>query len=202
MLTVRVLPPPGTVGRVARLLYSVIGSLDGYLADADGGFGWAEPDEEVLAFVTDAERGVGTYLYGRRMYELMHVWETDPAAAALSPESARFAEVWQAADKVVYSTTLPAVRTERTLLRREFDADEVRGWVRDADADLTIAGPTLAAHAFGAGLVDELQVVVVPELVGGGLRYLPDERVSLELLDERRFGNGMVWLRYDVRHPS
>lgn len=187
---------------VARLLYSVIGSLDGFLADRDGGFGWAEPSEEVLGFVTDAERDVGTYLYGRRMYELMHVWETDPAAAALSPESARFAQVWQAADKVVYSTTLPDVRTERTLLRRDFDVDEVRGWVRDADADLTVAGPTLAAHAFGAGLVDELQVVVVPELVGSGLRYFPDVRASLDLREERRFANGMVWLRYDVRYPA
>lgn len=186
---------------MARLLYSVIGSLDGFLADRDGGFGWAEPSEEVLGFVTDAERGVGTYLYGRRMYELMHVWETDPAAAALSPESARFAKVWQAADKVVYSTTLPDVRTERTLLRRDFDVDEVRGWVRDAGADLTVAGPTLAAHAFRAGLVDELQVVVVPELVGSGLHYLPDVRASLDLREERRFANGMVWLRYDVRYP-
>ncbi|GAB4065122.1 dihydrofolate reductase family protein [Angustibacter speluncae] len=187
---------------MARLVYSVIGSLDGYLADADGGFGWAEPSEEVLAFVTEAERGVGTYLYGRRMYELMHVWETDPAAAALSPESARFAEVWQAADKVVYSTTLPDVRTERTLLRRDFDVDEVRGWLREADADLTVAGPTLAAHAFRAALVEELQVVVVPEVVGGGLRYLPDVRASLDLREERRFANGMVWLRYDVRYPA
>lgn len=183
---------------MGRLIYTVIGSLDGYMADADGTFDWAVPDEEVLAFVNEQERSVGTYLYGRRIYELMTVWETDPAAAAQSAESAHFARLWQAADKIVYSTTSDSVSTRRTQLRHVFDAEEVRDLKAHASADLNVAGPTLAAHAFRAGLVDEVQVTVAPIIVGAGLSYYPDVLTPLVLRDTRRFGNGMVWLRYDV----
>ncbi|WP_299051909.1 dihydrofolate reductase family protein [uncultured Nocardioides sp.] len=182
-----------------RLIYSVIGSLDGYLADTEGRFDWAVPDEEVLAHVNDVERGVGTYLYGRRIYELMTAWEDDPAAAAQSEQSAAFADIWTRAEKHVYSTTLREVTTERTTLHRRFDPDEVRGIKEAAPSDLHVSGPTLAQHAFAAGLVDEIQVVVVPVVVGGGLSYHPATPTTLTLLDTRRFGNGMVWLRYDVR---
>lgn len=183
---------------MGRLVYSVIGSLDGYHVDAGGSFDWAEPTEAELAFVSEQERGIGTYLYGRRMYEMMHVWESDPAAADMSPESAVFAEIWQAADKIVYSTTLPAIRTDRTELRRSFDPEEVRKLKAEATADLTVAGPDLAAHAFAAGLVDEVQLYLVPELVGGGRTFYPRTRLSLDLREEQRFDSGMVFLRYAV----
>ncbi|MHA6798638.1 dihydrofolate reductase family protein [Bounagaea algeriensis] len=187
---------------MARLIYSVICSLDGYVADRAGNFDWAVPSEEVLDFVNAQERAVGTYLYGRRMYELMAVWETDPAAAAQSPKSAEFAEVWQAADKVVYSTTLPRVFTSRTKLEREFDPESVRQLKAACSSDLNIAGPELAGHAFRSNLIDELQLMAVPVLVGAGKSCLPAELgAELELVDERRFGNGMVQLRYDVLGP-
>jgi dihydrofolate reductase len=184
---------------VARLIYSVIGSLDGYIADESGSFDWAVPDEEVLAFVNHQERSVGTYLYGRRMYELMTVWESDPAAAAQSPESANFAEIWQSADKIVYSSSLATVSTTRTHLKRSFDPAEVQRVKDAATADLTVSGPDLAAHAFRAGLVDEVHVVVVPVIIGAGKTFHPGGiRLNLDLKDLRRFNNGMVWLRYDV----
>jgi dihydrofolate reductase len=186
---------------VAELIYSAIASLDGYIEDRYGNFDWAEPDEEVHAFVNDLERPVGTYLYGRRMYEVMVAWETDPSLAAESALMRDFAELWQAADKIVYSRTLRAVSTARTRIERELDPEAVRRLKGSATRDLTVSGPNLATHAIAAGLVDELHVFVVPIVVGGGKRWLPDDvRVELELVDERRFGNGVVHLRYRTRH--
>jgi dihydrofolate reductase len=184
---------------MAKLVYSAITSLDGYIADKDGKFDWAVPDEEVLAFINDLERPLGTYLYGRRMYELMVVWETDPSAAEQSPRSRDFAKIWKAADKVVYSTTLKEVSTSKTQLERDFDPEAVRQIKASAERDVSVSGPDLAAHAFRAGLVDECHLFVVPIAVGSGKRFLPDDiRVELELLDERRFGNGMVYLHYRI----
>jgi dihydrofolate reductase len=185
---------------MAKLVYSVISSLDGYIADEDGNFDWAVPDEEVLAFINDLGRPVGTYLYGRRMYEMMIAWETDPSAADQSPRSRDFAEIWQAADKVVYSRTLEAVSTTRTRMEQDFDPEAVRLIKTSARRDVSVSGPDLAAHAFRAGLVDECHLFVAPFAVGSGKRSLPnDVRVRLELLDERRFGNGMVYLRYRTK---
>lgn len=185
---------------MGKLVYTAIASLDGYVRDAGGSFTWAEPDEEVHAFVNERERAVGTYLYGRRMYETMAGWETDPALAEASPVMAGYAELWRAADKVVYSTTLDAVEPGRTRLERTFDADAVARLKEEAPADLAVAGPTLAAEAFRAGLVDELHFYVVPVVVGGGLPALPDGvRLDLELLEENRFAGGVVFLRYAVR---
>jgi dihydrofolate reductase len=185
---------------MAKLVYSAISSLDGYIADEDGSFDWAVPDEEVLAFINDLERPVGTYLYGRRMYEMMVGWETDPALAGQSPLMRDFAEIWQAADKVVYSRTLEAVSTARTRMGRDFDPEAVRQIKASAGRDVSVSGPDLAAHAFRAGLVDECHLFVAPIAVGSGKRSLPnDVRVRLELLDERRFGNGMVYLRYRTK---
>jgi dihydrofolate reductase len=185
---------------MAKLVYSVIASLDGYIADEDGNFDWAVPDEEVLAFINDLERPVGTHLYGRRMYEMMTVWETDPSAADQSPRSRDFAEIWQAADKVVYSRTLEAVSTARTRMERDFDPEAVRQIKASAGRDVSVSGPNLAAHAFRAGLVDECHLFVAPIAVGSGKRSFPnDVRVKLELLDERRFGNGMVYLHYRTK---
>jgi dihydrofolate reductase len=185
---------------VAKLVYSAIASLDGYIADENGSFDWAAPDEDVHTFVNDLERKVGTYLYGRRMYEMMTVWETDPSAADQSPRSRDFAEIWQAADKVVYSRTLEAVSTARTRMERDFDPEAVRQIKASAGRDVSVSGPNLAAHAFRAGLVDECHLFVAPIAVGGGKRSLPDDvRVKLELLDERRFGNGMVYLHYRTK---
>jgi dihydrofolate reductase len=190
----------GSDGRdgMGRLLCTSIGSLDGYLADPDGDFGWAAPDAEVHAFVNARQRGVGTYLYGRRTYELMVPWETDPALAAHAPETAEFAEIWQQADKVVFSSTLETVTTRRTELRRTFDVEEVRRLKEGSGSDLAVSGPTLARYAFAAGLVDEVQVFLVPVLRGAGLSYWPGTRADLALRDERRFAGGVVWLRYEV----
>jgi dihydrofolate reductase len=181
---------------MAKLIYSAITSLDGYLADENGNFDWAAPDEEVHAFVNDLERPVGTYLYGRRMYEVMVFWET--AHLVDQPPFMRdFAELWQAADKVVYSRTLETVPSARTRLERDFDPEAVRELKAAAGRDLTVGGPDLAAQAIEAGLVDEYHLFVTPVVVGGGTRALPDGvRVKLELLDERRFGNGVVHLHY------
>ena len=185
---------------MARLIYSVIASLDGYVADEDGNFDWAEPGEEVHRFVNDLERPVGTYLYGRRMYDVMSVWETDPSLTDEAPVQRDYAEIWQAADKVVYSTTLAAPVTARTRIERSFDPEEVRRLKAAADRDLTVAGPNLAAQALAAGLVDECRLYLAPVMVGGGTRAFPDKaRVPLELVDERRFGNGMVFLGYRTR---
>jgi dihydrofolate reductase len=185
---------------VAKLVYSAIASLDGYIADENGNFDWAVPDEEVLAFVNDLERPLGTYLYGRRMYEMMVGWETDPSAADQSPRSRDFAEIWQAAEKVVYSRTLEAVSTKRTRMERDFDPEAVRQIKASAGRDVSVSGPNLAAHAFMAGLVDECHLFVAPIAVGGGKRSFPnDVRVRLELLDERGFGNDMVYLHYRTK---
>ena len=182
---------------MAKLIYSAITSLDGYNADEDGNFDWAAPDEEVHAFVNDLERPVGTYLYGRRMYELMVAWETPDTFADQRPVMLDFAELWQAADKVVYSRTLEEVSSARTRIERAFDPDAVRQMKASAGRDITVGGPDLAAQAFRAGLVDECQLFLTPIIVGGGKRALPDKaRVKLELLDERRFGNGVVYLGY------
>jgi dihydrofolate reductase len=182
---------------MAKLIYSAIASLDGYVEDEDGRFGWAEPDEEVHAFLNDLERPVGTYLYGRRLYETMAGWETDPGLAEHSPVMRDFAAIWQAAEKIVYSRTLEAVSTTRTRIEREFDPDAVRRQKRTAGRDLLVGGAALAAEAFRAGLVDELHLFLTPVLVGGGKRALPQGASrKLELLDERRFGRGTVFLRY------
>lgn len=170
------------------------------VADADGGFEWALPDEQVLAAINAGMREVTTSLHGRRIYEVMHVWETDPAAAAQSPESAVFAELWQRPDKHVFSTTLDAVRTERTTLHRTFDPGHIAKLKAAGDGVWTIDGPTLAAHALRAGLVDEVEVIAAPDLVGGGLPAFPDGlRAALRLTDLRRFGNGMTWQTYEVK---
>jgi dihydrofolate reductase len=184
---------------VAKLIYSAIASLDGYVADEDGRFDWAVPDEEVHGFINDLERSVGTYLYGRRMYEVMTGWET-MAVADQSPFMRDFAQIWRAADKIVYSTTLATVSTARTRIERAFDPEAVRQLKASLARDLAVGGPDLAARAFEAGLVDECHVFVAPIVVGGGTRSFPDDvRVRLELADERRFGNGMVHLRYRTR---
>jgi dihydrofolate reductase len=185
---------------MARLFYSAITSLDGYVADSDGNFDWAAPDEEVHAFVNDLERPVGTYLYGRRMYETMVAWETMPTGADESPVVRDFAALWQAADKVVYSTTLETVSSARTRIERAFDPEAVRQMKEGAGRDLSVGGPGLAAEAIKAGLVDECRLFVAPMVVGGGTAALPaNVRLELALLDERRFANGTVYLRYRTR---
>ena len=179
---------------MAKLIYSAIASLDGYVADEDGKFDWAAPGEEVHAFVNDLERPVGTYLYGRRMYEVMAVWETIDDS---SPVMRDYAQIWRAADKVVYSKTLDAVSSARTRIERDFDPEAVRQLKAAAERDLTVGGPTLGAQAITAGLVDEHHLFVWPVVVGGGKPFLPNKaRLRLELLDERRVGNGVVYLRY------
>lgn len=185
---------------MAHLIYSAISSLDGYIEDMDGKFDWAAPDEEVHRFINNLERSAGTYLYGRRMYETMLVWETDPNLAADSPITRDFAEIWQAADKIVYSKTMKTVSTRRTRLERTLDPAAIRNLKEAAEHDILIGGPELAAHAFRSGLIDECQLFLTPVLVGGGKQSLPDNvRLELELLEERRFGNGTVFLRYRTR---
>jgi dihydrofolate reductase len=185
---------------MAELIYSAIMSLDGYVADEEGNFDWAEPDDEVHAFVNDLERPIGTYLYGRRMYEVMTYWETAHTVPDQPPVILDYAQIWQAADKVVYSTTLEEASTARTRIEREFDPDAVRRMKATAERDISIGGPTLAARAIAAGLVDELHLFVAPVVVGGGTRSLPDDvRWDLDLTDERRFGNGVIYLRYRTR---
>jgi dihydrofolate reductase len=182
---------------MGKLIYSALASLDGYVADEDGRFDWAEPDEEVHTFLNDLERPVGTHLYGRRMYEVLVAWET---VTDQTPYTRDFAEIWRAADKVVYSRTLAAPSSARTRIERDFDPEAVRQMKAAAERGLTVGGPNLAAHAFKAGLVDECHLFLAPIVVGGGNQALPDHvRVRLELLDERRFGNGVVFLRYRTR---
>jgi dihydrofolate reductase len=184
---------------MSRLIYIANVSLDGYIEDSHGNFDWTEPNDEVFAFITDLIRSAGTYLYGRRMYETMAVWETDPAFAAQSELMGDFARVWQAANKVVYSTTLHEVSTAKTQIERNFDANAIRDLKASAAGDLAVGGANLAAHAFGAGLVDECQLLIYPLFVGTGKPSLPrDMRADLELLDERRFSNGVVYVRYRV----
>ena len=185
---------------MAKLIYSGITSLDGYVAGEDGDFDWSVPDEEVHTFVNDLERPVGTYLYGRRMYEVMASWETAHTLADQPPFMQDFAEIWQAADKIVYSKTLQTVSSARTRIERDFDPAAVRQMKATAGRDITVGGPDLAAQALKAGLVDEYHLFVAPIVVGGGKQFLPDAvRLKLELLDERRFGNGVVHLRYRTR---
>jgi dihydrofolate reductase len=176
-----------------------IASLDGYVADADGNFDWSMPDEEVHAFVNDVERPVGTHLYGRRLYEVMVAWETMDTSADQQPVMRDFAEIWRAAEKVVYSRTLEAASTARTRIERDFDPEAVRRMKASAQRDISIGGAELAAVALRAGLVDECHLLLSPIVVGGGKRALPDDvRLELELLDVRRFGNGVVHLHYRV----
>jgi dihydrofolate reductase len=197
---------------MVKLIYSAIASLDGYVADEDGNFDWAEPDAEVHAFVNDLERPIGTYLYGRRLYEVMVYWETLPDLAQEPPVIQDFAHIWQAAEKVVYSRTLAQERNAvgplsltaygpgtRTRIEREFDPEAVRHMKAAAARDLSVGGPELAAQALAAGLVDECQLFLTPVAVGGGNPALPRHlRLRLELLDERRFASGVVYLRYRV----
>ncbi len=188
---------------MTHLIYSAITSLDGYIEDMDGKFDWAAPDKEVHGFINDLERAVGTYLYGSRMYETMIVWETDPNLAADSPITHAYAEVWQAADKIVYSRTLGTVSTRKTRLERNFDPETVRQLKAAAGQDISIGGPQLAAHAIRAGLVDECQLFLAPVLVGGGKPALPKNiHLALELLEERRFRSGMVYLHYQVTQKA
>jgi dihydrofolate reductase len=185
---------------VAKLVYFSIASLDGYIEDASGRFDWAEPDEEAHRLANDLERAIGTHLYGRRLYETMAFWETAHTVPDLPPYALEYAEIWRAADNVVYSRTLEEVKTPRTRIERDFDPDAIREMKAAADRDLSVGGAELAAEAFRAGLVDEIQLLVAPAIVGGGKRALPDDvRVDLELLDERRLGSGMVFLRYGMR---
>ncbi len=182
---------------MAKLIYAAIASLDGYVEDEEGRFDWAAPDEEVHAFVNDLERPVGTYLYGRRMYETMVFWETvDPNGDGPAVER-DFAAIWQAADKIVYSKTLETVSTARTRIERDFNPEAVRQMKVTAGRDITVGGPDLAAQAIKAGLVDECHLFVAPIVVGGGKQCLPNNvRLKLDLLGERRFGNGVVHLHY------
>jgi dihydrofolate reductase len=184
---------------VAKLIYAAIASLDGYVEDAQGTFEWAAPDEEVHAYVNELERETGTYLYGRRMYETMVFWETASTSRDESAATRDYAEIWQAAEKVVYSRTLEAVSSARTRLEHEFDHGAIRGLKESSPADISIGGAELAGQAIAAGLVDECHLFLHPILVGGGKAALPDDvRVRLELLDERRFTGGVVYLRYRI----
>jgi dihydrofolate reductase len=181
---------------MGKLIFGAITSLDGYVADEDGNWDWSRPDEEVHRFVNDVQRSIGTQLYGRRMYEVLAAWETmgGPDEPDVINE---YAEIWRAADKIVYSKTMDTVASERTRIERDFDPQAVRELKAEAERDLMIGGPNLAARAFEAGLIDECHLWVSPVIVGGGNQALPDGvRLDLELLDERRFGNGAVYLRY------
>ena len=187
---------------MANLIYMANTSLDGYTEDKDGKFDWTDPseDEEVFSFITSIVRTTRTHLYGRRMYETMRVWETDPNLAAQSPLMRDFAEIWQAADKIVYSRTLEAVSTRKTQLERNFNPEAIRQLKEAVKHDILIGGPELAAHAFRAGLIDECHLFLIPILVGGGKSALPDNvQLELELLEERPFSNGTVFLRYQAR---
>ena len=184
---------------MAKLIYAAITSLDGYMADENGRFDWAMPDEEVHSFVNDLERPIGTYLYGRRMYETMVFWETASTQADEPPVFHDYARIWRTAEKVVYSRTLETAASARTRIERDFDPDAIRQLKESSGADISIGGAELAGHAIGAGLVDECHLLLFPIVVGGGKRALPDDvRVQLELLDERRFRSGVVHLHYRV----
>ena len=185
---------------MGKLIYATIESLDGYVAGKDGDFDWAEPDKEVHRFVNDLERPIGTYLYGRRMYEVMVFWETAGTIPGQPHYVTEFAELWKGAEKIVYSRTLAVVSSVRTRIEPEFDPEGVRRLKATEDRSLTVGGPHLAGHALRAGLVDELQFFVAPVIVGGGTKSLPDDvELALELVDERRFASGFVYLNYRVR---
>jgi dihydrofolate reductase len=184
---------------MARLIYTAICSLDGYVNDESGSFDWSAPDDEVHAFVNDLEREIGTYLYGRRLYEVMVAWQTMPTAGAPAAV-AEYADIWRAADKVVYSRSLGEVSSARTRIERDFDAEVVRQWKAGAPRDLSVGGPELAGAALRAGLVDECHLFLNPVVVGGGTPVMPGHlRVPLTLLDERRFGSGVVHLHYRLQ---
>jgi dihydrofolate reductase len=185
---------------MAKLIYFTPTSLDGYIAGETGDYDWAAPDEDGFAFINDLLRPIGTYLYGRKMYETMAIWETPDVIPGRTPAMMDFARIWQAADKIVYSRSLEALRTPKTRLEREFDPQAVRDLKARLPHDVSVGGPTLAAHAIRAGLVDEYHLFVVPIMLGGGNRVLPGNVcIKLDLLKERRFANGMVCLRYRTR---
>jgi dihydrofolate reductase len=185
---------------MANLIYVTNLSLDGYTEERDGNFNWTDRDEEVYRFITNLVRATRTHLLGRRMYESMMVWETDPNLAADSPLTQDFAEAWQAVDKIVYSRTLEAVSTRKTRIERNFNPEAIRRLKAAGEHDILIGGPELAAHAFRSGLIDEYHLFIIPIIVGGGKSALPDNvRLELELLEERRFGNGVVYLRFRTR---
>jgi len=186
---------------MAKLIYDAFTSLDGYVADENGNFEWAELlDEEVHAFINNRERQIGTYLFGRKMYETMAVWETPDVIPHLPAAALEFAPIWQAAEKIVYSRTLQTVSTAKTRLERKFEAEVVRELKAGAIRDVAVGGPTLAAHAIRAGLVDEYHLLIAPIIAGSGNPYLPRKvPVKLELLDERRFDNAMVHFRYGAK---
>jgi dihydrofolate reductase len=185
---------------MAKLIYSAITSLDGYVADENGNFDWAAPDEEVHRFVNDLERPIGTYLYGRRIYETMVYWETAHTLPDQPPFIQDFAGIWQAADKIVYSKTMETLSSARTRIERDFDPAAVRQLKATAGRDISVGGADLAAQAIKAGLVDEYHLLLTPIIVGGGQQSLPDNvRLELELLDERRFGSGVVHLHYRTK---
>ena len=184
---------------MAKLIYVTNVSLDGYIEDADGSFNWTEPSDAYLEFITDLMRPAGTYLYGRRLYQTMAVWETEPTLAARSTLMADFANVWQAADKIVYSTTLETAPTANTRIEREFDPSSVRQVIASATKDLVVGGAHLAGQALGAGLIDEYHLFVHPALIGGGKPALiTNAHIDLELLADRRFDDGVVYLRYRI----
>lgn len=183
---------------MAKLIYATPTSLDGYIADEN--YDWAAPDEKGFAFISDLLRPIGVYLYGRKMYETMAIWETPDAIPGLTPAMREFARIWQAADKIVYSKSLETVSTRKTRLDREFDPQTIRDLKAQLPRDLSVSGPTLAAQAIRTGLVDEYHLFVMPVMIGGGKRVLPSNVcVKLDLADERRFANGMVCLRYHTR---
>ena len=184
---------------MGKLVYSMLTSLDGYVNDADGRFEWATPDEELHSYINDVSRSVGTCLLGRRMYETMVFWEDPATVRGEPPAMVDYAEIWQGYEKIVYSSTLAKVSSARTRIERSFDADAVRTLKAGTDMELTIDGPTLAAHALRAGLVDELRVYVCPVVVGGGTAFYPEGvSLDLELVGERVFGNGVLALQYTV----
>jgi dihydrofolate reductase len=185
---------------VAKLIYSAITSLDGYVADEQGNFEWAAPGAEVHAFVNELVRPIGTYLFGRRMYNVMSVWETMPTSGDAHPVEQDFARIWQTADKIVYSKSLEKASTAKTRIERDFDPREIRRLKSNATRDISVGGPDLAGEAIKAGLVDEILQFVTPIVVGGGNHWLPKHvRVQLELLEERRFKSGVVYLRYRTK---
>ena len=185
---------------MAIVIYSAITSLDGYIADEQGNFDWAAPDEEVHAFVNDLERPIGTYLFGRRMYEVMAVWETMPTSGDAHPVEQDFARIWLAADKIVYSSSLEKASTAKTRIERDFDPEAIRRLKADSERDISVGGAELAGEAIKAGLVDEIVQFLTPIIVGGGNYWLPKHtQVNLELLEERRFKSGVVYLRYRTK---
>lgn len=186
---------------MAKLIYGMLMSLDGYIEDEQGGFGWSAPEDEGLhTYINELASSVGTYLYGRRMYEIMVYWETAHTIPDQPPFVLDWMKQWQAAEKIVYSRTLAEPRSARTRIEREFKPDMIRRLKAEAGRDITVNGPELAGQALRAGLVDEIQMYMVPVIVGGGKRFFPDGvRLNLELIDERRFGNSAVVLRYAIR---